>query len=203
MAEDDEALDLVGHQLPDVPPLALLVPLADKDQELVAVGLIGGEDAVEDLGEEAVVELGDDDPDELGLAVGQDAGHLVLLVVELHQGIGDDALALLGQGVRVVEVPGDGGLGEVGVLGDVVEGDLLFRFHISAPIFCVRMPFSGPNGPCRAYIGHYIRPLAFSQPPEPSAPLWNLYNFHQSKSDNIYKVGIFDDKRLTCSLHKC
>ena len=64
MAEDDHALNLVGHQLPDVPPLALLIPVAHEHQEFVAVGLIGGQDLVEHLGEEPVVELGQDDAED-------------------------------------------------------------------------------------------------------------------------------------------
>ena len=134
VAEDQHSLDLIGHQLLNVPPLTLLIPVPHEHQKLIAVGLISGEDLIEDLREEPVVKLRQDNADKLRLAVGQNAGHLVLFVVQLGQRLGNNPLALRCQGIRVVEIPGDGCLGKIGVPCDVIEGNLLFGFHSSAPV---------------------------------------------------------------------
>ena len=73
-----------------------------------------------------MVKLRDDDADEFRLSHGQNAGHPVLMVIQLLQCIGNDLLAFLRQGIRVVKISGYGCLGKIGISGNVVKGHSFF-----------------------------------------------------------------------------
>ena len=80
------------------------------------------------------VQIRDNDSHKFGFSVGQDPGHFIFLIIQRFQGIGDDLLVLQGQGVRVVEIPGNCGLGEIGVFRDIVKGYVLFSHSSLIPL---------------------------------------------------------------------
>ena len=104
VGEDDQALHLVGQEFADVPALCAAVVAAGEDEELVAVLVVGGQQLFRDHGVEAVVNVRDDEADEFGLAVGENAGDLVFIIMKIPQRRLDLFPVLFGQGFGVVEV---------------------------------------------------------------------------------------------------
>jgi len=82
------------------------------------------------------VEVGNQDSHEFRLTAGQDAADLVLLIVQIYQSLSDFLLIFQSQRIRVVEIPGNGGLGKICIGGDIREGHFFFR-HCCRSFLCL------------------------------------------------------------------
>ena len=72
------------------------------------------------------VQVWDNDPYKLGPAAGQDTSDFVLLIIQRSERIGDFLLILQGEGIRIIEIPGDRRLGKSGVCRNICECHFLF-----------------------------------------------------------------------------
>ena len=88
------------------------------------------------------IQIGDDDAYKLCLSSGQDAGDLILFIIQRFQSVGDNLLVLQSQGVRIVKIPGDGGFGEICVFCDIVKGYVLFSHIYVIPLIKI-VPLHG------------------------------------------------------------
>jgi hypothetical protein len=112
MGEDDEALDFVRHQLLNVAVLRLIVAVSGEDEEFIAIFLIRSKNLIQHLGIVVHGETRDQDADKFGLSVRENFCHFVFFIVQFIQCIGNDLLIFRCQGIRVVEIPGNGCFGK-------------------------------------------------------------------------------------------
>lgn len=74
-------------------------------------------------------ETRDQDADKFGLSVREDFCHFVFFIVQFIQCIGNDLLIFRCQGIRVVEIPGNGCFGKMRVLCNIIKGYIFFSCH--------------------------------------------------------------------------
>lgn len=127
MGEDDEALDFVRHQLLNVAVLRLVVAVSGEDEEFIAIFLIRSKNLIQHLGIVVHGETRDQDADKFGLSVRENFCHFVFFIVQFIQCIGNDLLIFRCQGIRVVEIPGNGCFGKMRVLCNIIKGYIFFR----------------------------------------------------------------------------
>lgn len=120
MGEDDEALDFVRHQLLNVAALRLVVAVSGEDEEFIAIFLIRSKNLIQHLGIVVHGETRDQDADKFGLSVRENFCHFVFFIVQFIQCIGNDLLIFRCQGIRVVEIPGNGCFGKMRVLCNIM-----------------------------------------------------------------------------------
>ena len=80
-------------------------------------------------------EVGNDHADKLAFPVSQYLCQFVFLIIQIDKRLGDDLLILDRQGVGVIKIPGNRGLGKIRIFRDIIKCHLFFAHRAVTSIY--------------------------------------------------------------------